>query len=374
MSDKLIIKLGADTYEFRGEMERLSDSAKQSLGNVSNAASKPIGPIRELHHGLRQLRELFLAGGGLHLVLGWFDSLVARAEKSKDLVDENTDSVRRWGEEWKEIKDTVQEWGIQFLGFFAKTGRAAADFFMAFKAGWGSFISGHGFLEAYNAKKAAIEADNQAEEKTRKSMLETLRAIEEKKKNSELMAKIKAREAEEAKKIRDAEAEAERKMREGMANKYELMNMLLEQEKKRQDAAEKTAEAYKKQEDALIEAGKAQNKIEADLKRARQDRVSSDLEEVAKHGVDWGKAKEVMMLEQRAKRQALAGNLSGALASQDQALQLRDTIRGLSSEERNPFRATETQLKEANDKLKDIRDSLQVVTLPVYNVGENIIP
>lgn len=196
MADNLIVKLGADTSEFRGELARVPKAANEAMDGVSTAVNKPRGPLSELKRGFKELRDIFLVSGGLTLVLGWFDSLAERAQKSKDNIDQNIDSTRRWGEEWKDIKDTIADFGVQILGVLAKTGRGLADFFMAIEAGKRSLWSGDGFVAGFTKAWQEIQAGNKAEEETRKGLQETTRLIKEANDNRRTTAAINARERE----------------------------------------------------------------------------------------------------------------------------------------------------------------------------------
>lgn len=148
----------------------------------------------------------------------------------------------------------------------------------------------------------------------------------------------------------------------------ELEGSLLDLQKKQTDELEKQNkerdEAEKKLRDAYSDASKAR----LEESEAKRERSALTLEEVASGASESSqtqraRARRVMMLEARAKRQRAQGFEAEALSTTDQALELRKGIVGLRSEEADPMAKAAEKIVESEAHLREIRNELKSTTL-----------
>jgi hypothetical protein len=108
---------------------------------------------------------------------------------------------------------------------------------------------------------------------------------------------------------------------------------------------------------------------------AKHDALAPGIDDLAGgvigNGTDRAKAKRILQLEERARKQFASGNTVTEFNSktqrneqvnaetlQDRALQMRQGFSKLKTEDQNPFAGAETQLKEANAYLFEIQSLL----------------
>lgn len=126
----------------------------------------------------------------------------------------------------------------------------------------------------------------------------------------------------------------------------------------------RAAEAQVKNEKALQDAQKRVAEGKASLEQSKLDRSAFSVAEVAAGGKGItsqakGRAREILRLEDQARRQRAQGFTAAAQRSTDRALELRQKLGILSSAEQNPISAQLKVLETSQEHLKEIKDSLK---------------
>jgi hypothetical protein len=129
----------------------------------------------------------------------------------------------------------------------------------------------------------------------------------------------------------------------------------------------KAAEAQVRNEKAVAEAEKRVTDAQEALSRAKIDRSSFSVSELAAGGkgitqTSKVKAREIQRLETQARRQRAQGFEDAAAQSTERALALRERLGILSSSERNPLEAQLQTLKRSEEHLEEIKNSLTNVS------------
>lgn len=125
----------------------------------------------------------------------------------------------------------------------------------------------------------------------------------------------------------------------------------------------RAAEAQIKNQKALADAEKRVSEGKASLEQAKLDRSAFTVSEIAAGGKGItsqakGRAKEIIRLEEQARRQRAAGFTGAAEKSTERALALRERLGILTSAERNPLEAQLKSLKASEEHLAEIKNSL----------------
>lgn len=126
----------------------------------------------------------------------------------------------------------------------------------------------------------------------------------------------------------------------------------------------KAAEAQIKNEKALRDAQKRVTEGKAALQEAKLDRSAFTVAELAAGGKGItsqakGRAREILRLEEQARRQRASGFTEAAKASTSRALDLRRDFSLLTSAERQPLAAQLKAIQDSEAHLKEIKDSLK---------------
>jgi hypothetical protein len=129
----------------------------------------------------------------------------------------------------------------------------------------------------------------------------------------------------------------------------------------------KAAEAQVKNEKTLRDAQKRVAEGKASLQEAKLDRSAFTVAEIAAGGKGItsqarGRAREIQRLEAQARRQRAAGFEGAAEKSTERALAIRERLGILSSSERNPLEAQLKTLKQSEEHLAEIKNSLTNVS------------
>lgn len=129
----------------------------------------------------------------------------------------------------------------------------------------------------------------------------------------------------------------------------------------------KAAEAQVRNEKAVADAEKRITDAQEALSRAKIDRSSFSVSELAAGGkgitqTSRVKAREIQRLETQARRQRAQGFEDAAAQSTERALALRERLGILSSSERNPLEAQLQTLKRSEEHLEEIKNSLTNVS------------
>lgn len=129
----------------------------------------------------------------------------------------------------------------------------------------------------------------------------------------------------------------------------------------------KAAEAQVRNQKAVAEAEKRVTDAQEALSRAKIDRSSFSVSELAAGGkgitqTSKVKAREIQRLETQARRQRAQGFEDAAAQSTERALALRERLGILSSSERNPLEAQLQTLKRSEEHLEEIANSLTNVS------------
>lgn len=239
--------------------------------------------------------------------------------------------------------------------------------------------------EQIAAKRAAIE--KKAYDERLKSLLETQAAAEKEQEAAQALAQFRRQEeiammplAERLRTLRDEQAKIEAEIADYMAAQREgiVLNesgnkRLLELEKSRSEVAKQIADSTEDASKAARElatryfaAADAAAATRASLARAKGDAISASLGELAAgEGTQTQRARalEVQRLEAQARRQNLTGFADLAAASQQRALDIRASLVGLRSDERNPFEAQLAELKRQTEELAKISESLTTTAI-----------
>lgn len=126
----------------------------------------------------------------------------------------------------------------------------------------------------------------------------------------------------------------------------------------------RAAEAQIKNEKALRDAQKRVTEGKAALQEAKLDRSAFTVAELAAGGKGItsqakGRAREILRLEEQARRQRASGFTEAAKASTSRALDLRRDFSLLTSAERQPLAAQLKAIQDSEAHLKEIKDSLK---------------
>lgn len=129
----------------------------------------------------------------------------------------------------------------------------------------------------------------------------------------------------------------------------------------------RAAEARVRNEKAVADAEKRITDAQEALSRAKIDRSSFSVSELAAGGkgitqTSKVKAREIQRLETQARRQRAQGFEDAAAQSTERALALRERLGILSSSERNPLEAQLQTLKRSEEHLEEIKNSLTNVS------------
>jgi hypothetical protein len=129
----------------------------------------------------------------------------------------------------------------------------------------------------------------------------------------------------------------------------------------------KAAEAQVRNEKAVAEAEKRVTDAQEALSRTKIDRSTFSVSELAAGGkgitqTSKVKAREIQRLETQARRQRAQGFEDAASQSTERALALRERLGILSSSERNPLEAQLKTLKQSEEHLAEIKNSLTNVS------------
>jgi hypothetical protein len=129
----------------------------------------------------------------------------------------------------------------------------------------------------------------------------------------------------------------------------------------------KAAEAQVRNEKAVAEAEKRVTDAQEALSRTKIDRSTFSVSELAAGGkgitqTSKVKAREIQRLETQARRQRAQGFEDAAAQSTERALALRERLGILSSSERNPLEAQLKTLKQSEEHLAEIKNSLTNVS------------
>lgn len=148
--DEIAIKLGIQ----RGDLKAaLLDSNAQikAFGKEGQTHVEGLnGAIKETSKAMRGFRELLAAGGVIAAVRGFYEMAIAYAEKHTEDIDSQTEAVRAFSAELKNVGDVAGKASVQVLGFINEAGQ-----------GYGMVIGGivYGFKEAAKAQAISAEAE-----------------------------------------------------------------------------------------------------------------------------------------------------------------------------------------------------------------------
>lgn len=258
LADEIAVKLGLSTTQFKAALKDAAVDVKR----FSKDADTVTGAFRGIQKTFKELQVLF-AAGGLRAVLGFFEELSEKAQKSKDIVDENIDSARQWGDEYKDLKNTFSDFAIQVLGFLASVGRNAGDMLKSIWGGIKNVFGPGGFIEGFKQTADEIIRGNAAEKQTRQDLLETLKTINQAKETQ------KAR-ADQTKRVAEAEREALRAIKEEAEIIEKLANA-----KKKLDDLDRDARLKKMTDDQrLVALAKEKQAVEIEI--AKYTKMTAD--------------------------------------------------------------------------------------------------
>lgn len=344
-----------------------------------------------------------LSGLGATGIVQGFRLTIQRAQEARDAaaklnrtVDEGTASVARYGDAWDRIKTAVGDAAVTGLSWFTRAGEKIGeiinDDFM-------STVRGMNSNEAERIRKISEEAGANAD---RLSSPEAIRKARErgdvnkreKEDGSEKATKDFAdrfKDEKELQALKDKNARATMSAEQEIATLAERQQMLkfkesmgsasadelkeietiegeiVELKKKQREEAEKADKAAKDASDKSIRAAErlrdvTRDAAEAwmDLQRDKSDRTGFTLEEVARgeDGVSQTskvRAKRILDLEKRAKRQRAQGFDSASEATMNEAAKLREGFGLLTSSERNPLRTQENAVIEGIRGIDDAK-------------------
>lgn len=216
LADEIAVKLGLSTAQFKAALKDAGADIRNFTKEGQVGTETFANSMKGLNNTFKQLQVL-LAAGGLRAVLGFFEDLAEKAKASKDIIDENIDSTRRWGEEWTEFKNSFTGGAIQILGFVAEIGRNAGDMISSLIGGVKNLFGAGGFVEGFRATADEIIRANAAEKQTRQDMLETNAEIERRKTAMKAVA-------DEKKRALDADKEAIRVLKEQYDQELKLQD------------------------------------------------------------------------------------------------------------------------------------------------------
>lgn len=190
----LIWELGADSSGYRKEVESTVTTTEGGFRRVTSAVTdstqKSGEGVKGLQHGIRELKELVLAGGAVELVKRFFELAAEAAAKSKNVYDENASAVRRFSESAKSAKEGFAEFAMNVVG----TANRIGEFFgNAVRGAWDYWVTG---------ATASTEATDAAEKGATRAAM----ALAESKKYAEQWKQVNA----EAKQIEAERAKAQR--------------------------------------------------------------------------------------------------------------------------------------------------------------------
>ena len=104
--DEIAIKLGIQTGDLKAALSdanaKITDFGSQGARSVDGLTAA----VHETHSALRTLHQFLLAGGLVEVIKKFYETAISYADKHKELTDEETESVRRFGETLKTVGDT----------------------------------------------------------------------------------------------------------------------------------------------------------------------------------------------------------------------------------------------------------------------------
>lgn len=136
---------------------------------------------------------------------------------------------------------------------------------------------------------------------------------------------------------------------------------VLKQQDKVSSIREQRAERARKLATEYVDASDRTDRLKRDAATAQRDRISGSIEDIAAGQgtpTDQARAREVLRLEQQARRQNLSGFAEAGLASLSRADQLRLGITGLDSKSRDPLASSREAILDSERHLARIAQSL----------------
>jgi hypothetical protein len=153
--DEIAVKLGIQTGDLKAALSDANASIKTFGKQGSESADGFAGSIKGLHKGMRELKELFVAGGAIEAVKSFFELAIKSAEDNTDATNENAAAVRRFGDSLKSLHGDVGSIAMNIVGTFNRVGETIGDATKHAIDFWQAQITGN---------KANLEAENQAAE------------------------------------------------------------------------------------------------------------------------------------------------------------------------------------------------------------------
>lgn len=170
--DEIAIKLGIQTSDLKAALADADASVKKFKRSGGGGEKSGLEEtVDGAKRALKGLKEIIAAGGVAAAVEAFFSMAIARARESKDVMDENVQAVRRFGDAVDDTKGFFQDLSVKALGFLNRAGE-----------GWGLLIN------SIMRGKDAVVAEERALRDSQASLDEFNQRMEERKKHTSEIA------------------------------------------------------------------------------------------------------------------------------------------------------------------------------------------
>ncbi len=133
--DEIAIKLGIQKGDLKAALADSNAEIKAFGEHGSHDVGALTEAIHETHKAMRLFHQFLMAGGLVEAFKEIFEKGISYAEKHKDLMDENTQATRRFGETLKTDSDLIGSLLNQVIGFAARAGEGWAELYTAITIG-----------------------------------------------------------------------------------------------------------------------------------------------------------------------------------------------------------------------------------------------
>ena len=237
---------------------------KRIVGAVKEGSEKGAEGVKGLQHGIRQLKEMVLAGGAVELVKRFFDLAAESAEKAKNAADSNAQAVLRFTSATKGLKEEAGDFAMKVVGTVNRVGESFGEALRYAKEFWEANLTGNranmdAFDQAERSEKEAQRMERAFAEEKKKHGEEFKQINAEIKQTTEAIAAAQVKQLEPAQRVAELEKkrqETQAQIDSGNLDRLEFRKAELELLKIQKDLIEATAAADKAYRDQKTTANK----------------------------------------------------------------------------------------------------------------------
>lgn len=148
ISEEISAKLGLKTADFNAALKETGAEVKKFKEAGASTEDEGLsGTLKNVKKGIREFKELLVAGGIVEAVKGFFELAINQANKSKDANDENAAAVRRFGEAFEDVKEAGSNFAVQIVGGLNRIGEGFAGLIKGAAQFWFNIGEGNVNLE-----------------------------------------------------------------------------------------------------------------------------------------------------------------------------------------------------------------------------------